>query len=124
MVDKYEAKRYVARIIGEQSIIPTLGVWDNFDDIPFETLPNQFVLKCTHDSGSIVICKDKESFDINAARKKINSHLRTNFYYITREWQYKNIKPRIIAEKYMVDGSGTELKDYKVFNFNGVPRII
>ena len=124
MVDKYEVKKYVANIIGEEYIIPTLGVWDRFDDIDFDSLPNQFVLKCTHDSGGVIICKNKELFDINQARKKINASLSQNFYYVGREWPYKNVKPRIIAEKYMVDESGVELKDYKVFNFSGEPKLI
>lgn len=125
MVDKYEAKKYVAELIGEEYIIPTLGVWDHFDEIDFDTLPNQFVLKCTHDSGSIVICKDKNTFDKQAAKKKLERGLRYNYYYAGGfEWPYKNVKPRIIAEKFMVDESRKELKDYKVFNFNGEPKII
>lgn len=125
MVDKYEAKKYVADIIGEEYIIPTLGVWNHFDEIDFEQLPEQFVLKCTHDSGSIVICKDKATFDKKAAKKKLERGLRYNYYYAGGfEWPYKNVKPRIIAEKFMVDESRTELKDYKVFNFNGEPKII
>ncbi len=124
MVDKYEAKKYVASIIGEEYIIPTLGVYDKFDDIDFDKLPNQFVIKCTHDSGGLVICKDKNTLDIKAARKKISKCLKRNFYYFGREWPYKNVKPRIIIEKYMVDESNKELKDYKVFNFDGKPKII
>ncbi|SDG63973.1 TupA-like ATPgrasp [Selenomonas sp. WCT3] len=125
MVDKYEAKKYVAEIIGEEYIIPTLGVWEHFDEIDFDTLPQQFVLKCTHDSGSIVICKDKDKLDKKAAREKLERGLRYNYYYRGGfEWPYKNVKPRIIAEKFMVDESRTELKDYKVFNFNGEPKII
>lgn len=122
MVDKYEAKKYVAEKIGEQYIIPTLGVWDCFDDIDFEQLPNQFVLKTTHDSGGIVICKDKSKLNIHAARDKIEKSLRTNYYLHGREWPYKNVKPRIIAEKYMVDESGFELKDYKIFCFDGFAK--
>ena len=119
MVDKYEVKDYVKNIIGEEYIISTIGVWDKFDDIDFDKLPNQFVLKCTHDSGGLVIVKDKNHFDKNKARKKINHCLKRNYYLNTREWPYKNVKPRIIAEKYMVDESGYELKDYKFFCFNG-----
>lgn len=122
MVDKYEAKKHVANIIGNQYIIPTLGVWDHFEDINFNELPHQFVLKCTHDSGGLVICRDKSQLDINAARKKINKSLKRNFYNIGREWPYKNVKPRIIAEKYMVDESGEELKDYKIMCFHGEPK--
>ena len=119
MVDKYEVKEYVGKIIGDEYIIPTLGVWNRFDDIDFESLPNQFVLKCTHDSGGLVIVTDKNNFDKKASRKKINHCLKRNYYKNTREWPYKNVKPRIIAEKYMVDESHYELKDYKFFCFDG-----
>ena len=81
MVDKYEAKKYVADIIGEEYIIPTLGVWERFENINFEELPNQFVLKCTHDSGGLVICKDKKEFNIDKARRKINECMKKNYYY-------------------------------------------
>ena len=119
MVDKYEAKKYVAHLIGEEYIIPTLGVWDRFEDIDFDALPNQFVLKCTHDSGGLVICRDKSKLNIEDARKKINKSLYRNYYYMHREWPYKNVVPRIIAEQYMEDESGYELKDYKFFCFDG-----
>lgn len=122
MVDKYEAKKYVAEHIGEEYIIPTLGVWDYFDDIDFDSLPNQFVLKCTHDSGGLVICRDKSRFDKNTARKKINRSLRSNFFWFGREWPYKNVKPRIIAEKYMEDTRSSDLKDYKFFCFGGMAK--
>ena len=119
MVDKYEVKKYVAEKIGEEYIIPTLGVYDSFDDIDFDALPNEFVLKCTHDSGGLIICRDKSTLNIKAARKKIKSCLKHNFFYTNREWPYKDVKPRIIAEKLMVDESGYELKDYKIFCFDG-----
>ncbi len=122
MVDKYEAKKYVAEKIGEEYIIPTLGVWDRFDDIDFDKLPNQFVLKCTHNSGGIVICKDKSKLDKKNARKLLTKCLKNNFYYGGREWPYKNVKPRIIAEKYMVDDSDKELRDYKLYCFNGYTK--
>ena len=121
LVDKYEVKKYVADKIGAEYIIPTLGVWDRFDDIDFDKLPNQFVLKCTHDSEGLVIVKDKSALDINAAKAKIESALKQNFYYIGREWPYKNVKPRIIAEKYMEDHTDGELRDYKFYCFNGQP---
>ena len=124
MVDKYEAKKYVANIIGEEYIIPTLGVWDRFEDIDFDTLPNQFVLKCTHDSGGIVICSDKSKLDVKTANRILTRGLKRNFYARNREWPYKNIKPRIIGEQYMVDESGYELKDYKWFCFNGEPKAL
>lgn len=124
MVDKYEAKKYVADIIGEEYIIPTLGVWDNVNDIDFDTLPNQFVLKCTHDSGGLVICKDKAELDIENAKNTLNHFLNRNFYNVHREWPYKDVKHRIIAEKYMEDESGKDLKDYKFFCFNGEPKLL
>ena len=124
MVDKYDAKEYVANIIGKEYIIPTLAVYDRVEDIDFDALPDQFVLKCTHDSGGIVICKDKSTLDIAAALKKLERGLKTNFYYQNREWPYKNVKPRIIAEQYMVDESGYELKDYKWFCFDGEPKAL
>lgn len=118
MVDKYEAKKYAASIIGEKYIIPTYGVWGHFDEIDFNELPEQFVLKCTHDSGGLAICRDKSLFDKKAAREKLETALKTNYYLHGREWPYKNVKPRIIAEQYMEDESG-ELRDYKFFCFNG-----
>ena len=124
MVDKYEVKKYVSDIIGEKHIIPTLGIYDKFDDIEFDKLPNKFVIKCTHDSGGLVICSDKKTFDRNASKKKIDSHLKKNFYWSNREWPYKNVKPRIIVEKYMEDPKEKELKDYKFFCFNGAIGIV
>ena len=118
MVDKYEVKNYVSKIIGEEYIIPTLGVWDKFEDIDFKKLPNKFVLKCTHDSGSVFIIKDKSMIDYNQLNKKINKALKKNFYYLGREWPYKNVKPRIIAEPYLEDYKYDELRDYKLFVFN------
>ena len=124
MVDKLEAKEYVSSIIGEEYIIPTLGVWDRFEDIDFDSLPNQFVLKCTHDSGGIVICRDKRVLNKAAAARKIKKSLRNSFYWIGREWPYKDVKPRIIAEKYMEDDETSELRDYKFFTFNGKAKAL
>ncbi|MDY2627197.1 MAG: ATP-grasp fold amidoligase family protein [Lachnospiraceae bacterium] len=122
MVDKYEAKKFVAEKAGSEYVIPTLGVWDHFDEIDFDSLPDRFVLKCTHDSGGVVICRNKESFDMEAGKKKINKSLSRNFYWIGREWPYKNVKPRIIAEAYLEDLNNRDLKDYKIFCFNGKPE--
>lgn len=119
LVDKYEVKDYVASIIGEKYIIPTLGVWEHFDDIDFDSLPDRFVLKTTHDSNGVMICSDKASFDYKAAKKKLEEHLKRNYYYFAREWPYKNVKPRIIAEKYLEDRETCELRDYKFFVFDG-----
>ena len=119
MVDKIEAKKVAASIVGEQYIIPTIGIWNSFDEIDFDTLPDQFVLKCTHDSGGISICKDKKVFDVEKAKRLIEKSLAKNYYWHGREWPYKNIEPRILAEKYLVNNIETELKDYKFFCFDG-----
>ena len=119
LVDKYEVKPYVAERIGQEYIIPTLGVWDRVEDIDFESLPDRFVLKCTHDSGGLVICKDKSKLDVDAAKRKLNKSLKDNFFYVGREWPYKNVRPRILAETYMEDVETAELRDYKFFCFDG-----
>ena len=128
MVDKYEAKNWITEKIGDEFIIPTLGVWDTFDEIDFDKLPNQFVLKCTHDSGGLVICKDKRTLDKAKAKKKIEASLKRNYFLVGREYPYKAVKPRIIAEKYMVDSNSKEkeecLTDYKFFCFDGQPKIV
>lgn len=122
MVDKYEAKKYVSSIIGDEYIIPTISVYSSVEEIDLEKLPMQFVLKCTHDSGGVVICKNKDSFDIKESFDKLRRGLKYNFYYANREWPYKYVKPRIIAEQYMEDKSTGELRDYKFFCFNGVVK--
>ena len=119
MVDKYEAKKYVAGIIGEEYIIPTLGIYDKVEDIDFDALPNQFVLKCTHDSGGLVICRDKSMLDKKGAIKKLKKSLNRTYFWQNREWPYKNVVPRIIAEQYMEDSQCHELRDYKFFCFDG-----
>ena len=124
MVDKYEVKEYVKSIIGERYIIPTLGRWQRFCDINFDVLPEQFVLKCTHDSGGIVIVRNKDEFNKQLAKNKLEKSLRNNYYWLGREWPYKHTKPQIIAEKYMEDRNNTNLSVYKIFNFQGQPNII
>ena len=119
LVDKYEVRDYISETIGKEYLIPLIGVYDKFDDIDFSKLPNQFVIKCNHDSGSVVICKDKKNFDIKEAKKKINSALRKNYYYNGREWPYKNVKRRIIIEKYLNELDTGDVRDYKFFIFNG-----
>ena len=122
--DKYAVREYITEKIGEEYLVPLLGVWNDANEIDFDKLPDKFVLKCTHDCASVVICNDKQNFDIEKAKKKLNNCLKTNFYWQAREWQYKNIKPRIIAEQYLVDESGVDLKDYKIFCFGGKPEFI
>lgn len=125
LADKYAVREYIKEKIGEEYLIPLVGgPWSSADDIDFDSLPEQFVLKCTHDSGSIEICRNKDEFNTVSARKNLNKALKTNYFAFSREWPYKNIKRQIIAEKYMTDESGTQLKDYKIYNFNGEPQII
>ena len=124
LVDKYEVKDYVSKAIGSEYVIPTLAVvgGGNFGQIDFESLPNQFVIKCTHDSEGLAIVKDKSKFDKEEAKRKIEKALKYNFYYIGREWPYKNVEPRIIVEPYLEDHTDGELRDYKFFCFNGEPK--
>lgn len=125
IADKYEAKKYVADIIGEEHIIPTLGVWSNFDEINIDALPSRFVLKCTHDSGNVVIVNDKKEFDKENARRKLVKGLETNYFWGEREWQYKDIKPRLMAEDHLWTLCGDqEIIDYKIYCFNGKPVYI
>ena len=126
MVDKYEVKKYISDIIGEEYVIPTIGVYNNFDEIDFEKLPNQFVMKCTHDSNSTIICKNKNTFNKKKNRKIINKKLHTNYYLCGREWPYKNVKPRIIIEEYLEDRNVKQnsIRDYKLMCFNGKVKLI
>ncbi len=133
MVDKCGAKRYVSEKIGNEYIIPNIGKemgWKNFKDIDFDMLPNQFVLKCTHDSGGLIICKDKEKFNKNQARLKIERCMEQKYYYQWREWPYKNVERRIIAEPLMDDSNNPDslnkdgLTDYKFYCFNGIPKYL
>lgn len=124
LVDKYAVKGYVSKKIGEQYVIPTLATWNNADEIDFDLLPNQFVLKTTHGSGGdVIICKDKTKFDKEKAVDHLKKSMIKNVYSVLREWPYKNVTKRIIAEKYMEDESG-ELRDFKVLCFDGVPKMI
>ena len=118
-VDKYLVKEYISRVIGAEYVIPTLVVWDDVKNVDYSSLPDRFVLKCTHDSGSIAICKDKSLFDAKGVTSDLSKCLKQNFYYLGREWPYKNVKPRIIAECYLEDQSTNELRDYKFFCFWG-----
>lgn len=133
MVDKVKAKEYVAGIIGEEHIIPTLGVWDDPDDIDFDALPDQFVLKCNHNSGTgMCICRDKSKLDIEKVKAGLRKGLKENYYMKWREWPYKNVPRKILAEKFMQDMGGQnptisqsqleDLRDYKFFCFNGEPK--
>lgn len=124
MVDKYEVRKYVEEKIGSEYLIPCLGIYDSTDEIDFDKLPNSFVLKTTHDSGTAVICRDKKDFDRKDAIKKLNKSLKRKYFYLYREWPYKNVKPRIIAESYMENKHKKSLDDYKFYCFNGIPKVM
>ena len=124
MVDKYAVKEYVKEKIGEEYLVPLLGVWDRTEDIDFSKLPEKFVLKTTHDSGGIVVCKDKSKLDTEKAKKKLEGFRTRNYYGQNRAWPYKNVPHRIIAEKYMEDSEYKEHRDYKFFTFGGEPKVL
>ena len=144
LVDKYAVRRYSAEKVGEEYLIPLLGgPWESADEIDFDALPNQFVLKCTHDSGSVIVCRDKSRFDIEDARRRLSRRLKRNYYYGNREWPYKDVPPRIIAEQYLscaslrseppLSGASLDaqqlqsslgLLDYKFMCFNGVVKAL
>lgn len=121
LADKYSVKEYVAQRIGSEYVVDNYCVANRWEDINFETLPCQFVIKCTHDSGGAFICRDKKSFDYDSVKKMIQHNLQCNYFYPGREWPYKNIKPRIIVDKYLDDHTGNELRDYKFWCFGGRP---
>lgn len=123
-VDKYTARAYLSDIVGEQYLVPLIGIYDSPADIPFESLPEEYVLKCTHDSGTVIIKNSRCLLTKTEIQDKLSNALKRNYYYEHREWPYKYIKPRIICEKYLVDESGVELKDYKVMCFNGKARCL
>jgi len=124
MVDKCLVKEYITEKIGSGYVVPTLGVWDRAEDIDFDALPERFVIKPTHDSGSIVICRDKSQLDIDTVRKQLNEGLQRQYFYWGREWPYKFVKPRLIAEEFIEDTPGEALRDYKYFCFDGVPKLM
>lgn len=117
LADKYLVRNYVKEKIGEEYLIKLLGVYEKVEDIDYDKLPNKFVLKCNHDSGSVIICKDKSTFDRKKANKKLKFFLKRNFYYMTREWQYKNIRPLIICEEFLEENK-KDVDDYKIYMFN------
>lgn len=125
MVDKYAVRKYIADTVGEQYLIPLLGVWDDPDDIDFDALPAQFVLKCNHNSATgLCICRDKSKLNINKVKRELKNALKEDYSLGGREWQYKGVPRKIICEKYMEDGSGDSLQNYKFFCFNGEPKFM
>lgn len=123
LVDKYKVKQIIADKIGMQYVVPTYGVWSSFDEIDFDKLPEKYVLKCTHDCGSVFLINNKSDFDLNKVKIAIEAMLKHNYYYAGREWPYKNVEPRIIAEEYLEDESAekdnTRIRDYKFYCFDG-----
>ena len=119
MADKYEMKSIIAQVCGEEHIIPTLGIYNSVDEIDWDKLPNAFVLKCTHDSGSFTFVRDKSAMDVERIKEKMNGHLQRNFFLAAREWSYKYIKPRIIAEPILSNADGSPLIDYKFYCYGG-----
>lgn len=127
MVDKILAKKYIAEKVGEEYVVPLLGEWDSFDQIDFSKLPDKFILKCNHDSGSVILCENKDSFDFISAKKELSFHLKIDEYLLGREWPYKNVKRKIIAEEFLKGSEGSSgfaIKDYKFFCFNGKPKVM
>lgn len=124
MQDKYAVREYVANTIGNEYLIPLLGLWKDANDIDFQTLPDQFVLKCNHDCGSVIICRDKSQFNFDKAKERLNTCLSKNYYDSAREWAYKDIKPLILAEKYMSTYNEKTLTDYKFFCFSGKAKML
>lgn len=124
MVDKYQVRQYVKEKIGDNVLPMIYGCWDRFEKIDFSKLPKEFVLKCTHDSGSVMKCEDKEKFDYKLAEKYYDNKLKRNYFWHSREWPYKNVTPRIIAEEYLKNDDGEEISAYKFFCFKGIPKIV
>lgn len=125
MVDKYRVREYITNTIGEEYLIPLLGVWEDPEDIDFAALPDQFVLKCNHNSGlGMCICKDKSKLDIPKVKRELKKGLRQDYYLTGREWPYKNVKRCIIAEAYLEDSENDVLTDYKYFCFNGCAKFM
>lgn len=124
IVDKYEMKSFVTERLGEGYTVPTIGLWNKAEDIDFNALPDRFVIKCTHDSGSNVLCKDKEKLDIASVKKHLSKCLKNNLYCLSREWPYKNVKPRIIAEEFLEDNTQDSLTEYKLFCFDGEVKMV
>lgn len=122
MADKYGVKSFVRERIGGEYVVENYGVYDKWDEIDFEKLPDSFVIKGTHDSGGAFVCRSKKNFDFEKTKELVETNLKINFFSWLREWPYKNIKPRIIIDRLLDDHTGKELRDYKFWCFNGKPE--
>ncbi len=123
MVDKAEVKKYISEKLGEEYLIPTIGIYESVAEIPFDDLPEKFIIKCTHDSGSVFICDKKKDINFDEIKTKLTQNLKTPFFYCSGEWVYKNVKPQVIVEEFISDENGNSPVDYKFFCFNGVMEI-
>lgn len=124
LVDKYRVKRWVAERVGEEHVTKTYAMWENVEDIDISCLPEKFVLKTNHDCGGVAICRDRSTFDLEVAKRKLSKHLKINYFWRTREWPYKDVKPCVFAEEYLDSGLSSDIPDYKVNCFGGVPKLI
>ena len=124
MVDKTTVGKYVEARLGENICFPILGTWNHYKDIDFDKLPRQFVFKCNHDSGSVKIIRDKSKIDHKVLEEFFETRLKENSYVNGREYPYRDIKPMIMAEKYMVPEGQGDIEDYKFFCFDGKPEIL
>ncbi len=122
--DKYEVRKIVEDTIGAQYLNELIAVYDKVEDIDLDQLPDSFVLKGNHGSGFNIICKHKKDLDWPKAKKLMRHWLKRNYHWSKREWVYKDIKPRIVCEKYLEEMDVGELRDYKIFCFNGEPKVI
>ena len=122
LVDKVEFKEYISGKYGEEYVVPIIGVWDDIDDVDFDALPDRFVMKCTHDSGSFVICSDKSKLDWSAVKKRMKKFLDRDYYWVHREFPYKGLKPRVIIEQNLAEKPGQVIRNVKFFCFNGEPK--
>lgn len=124
LVDKIQVREHISNLVGDEYLIPLIGVWENANDIDWDLMPDKFVLKCSHDSGSVIVCTDKSTFDKKAAITTLNKALGRNYYYAGREWPYKFVKPKVMAEKFLETSEKDELRDYRFFCFEGEPKFI
>ena len=124
MSDKYLVKEWVAKMVGSEHVVPLIGVWDSVDDIPFDDLPDEYVLKCNHDCGSVIVKRAGETIDVKSVKEKLGNAMKRNYYYVGRVWGYKDIVPKVFAEKFIRSIDSELPKDYKFFCFNGEPKII
>ena len=124
LVDKYRVRRYVADKIGEDHLVPLIGVYKDVTEIPWDQLPESYVLKCNHDSGSTILHRSNEGFDKEHAIDVLSKHLKNNLYYYAREYPYKEVSPLVVCEEFLDDGKNLTPNDFKIMCFSGEPKFI